>query len=791
MKFLKVVAVMMVVLFVQLVNKEDANAQSNTFGPGYVKTGIPGTWVDLRGYSSLTTALAAIAAAGAPQVTLAICTEHTVAVNTTIPTNVALYFTNQGGFNVTAGTLTVSSRNIFAEDRSIFRGAGTINFAVGTQLRSSWFTTIDYAIAQTVNDTVSLVVSAPATFAASAAVGANVRLVFESPGNILTVPITFTLSNVDQVAAGKFQCFGGAGDFSFVNGPELRASWFDHLRSAVIYIGTDAVTLVNDLPEVLFANLVIPVTITFKIDQGAIIDLDAYNLTVSGTLDIGLYQAFNESGVGNVLGLIISRPQWWGAIGDDALDDTAAFDSAIAALSTYGGTFKTSPGVYLFDDVELPAFPKVVKIEGGGATYQPFSTNTCLFTAGTNDVRRWVLENCFIKAHASGSTGEAINLMNMRGALVSDIGWFSNGAGNFAIGIKLIASTHGCYGNVLERLSVHDQTGPTTFIDFQNGGIASGNANSNTISNLWVHGQATGMTEVIDGVRSGKVEVSGCTIEGNLLATAIIPGTMWNIHDNWFELNLLDIDAQTVAGGESNGVSFRDNFIGGLTPGVVSTIDLDANLRGWEIRNNRPEANLVVTDASAHIYNIVQLGSIYELANVQSRFEWHNTAAGGGRWAWLIMAAGGPFPGDLALMDVDNTTYPFIITDKAMTNSLIADATGPRTYGIWAATPATITVADNGVGTPAAATITLTTSSQLLVCNDADGCAITLSEASVPAGGAVNIMHNGGTGVATFATVAGVQQTNGGGVITLSLYDCIPWAYSIDRWVQSGPYSNN
>ena len=343
MKFFKVVAVMMVVLFVQLVNKEGANAQSNTFGPGYVKTGIPGTWVDLRGYSSLNVALAAIVAAGAPQVTLAICTEHTVAINTTIPANVALYFTSQGGFNVTAGTLTVSSRNIFAEDRSIFRGAGTINFAVGTQLRSSWFTTIDYAIAQTVNDTVSLVVSAPATFAASAAVGANVRLVFESPGNILTVPIASTLSNIDQVVAGKFQCFGGAGDFSFVNGPELRASWFDHLRSAVIYIGTDVVTLVNDVPEILFANLVIPATTTFKVDRGAIIDLDAYTFAI-GLFECGLYQAFNQSGVGVVTfgaGAVEKvYPRWWGA------------NTIHAAILAIGAT---PTELFLDDDITLTA----------------------------------------------------------------------------------------------------------------------------------------------------------------------------------------------------------------------------------------------------------------------------------------------------------------------------------------------------------------------------------------------------------------------------------------------------
>ncbi len=78
--------------------------------------------------------------------------------------------------------------------------------------------------------------------------------------------------------------------------------------------------------------------ITLDIEPGAIIDIAVEKtLTINGPFDAGLYQVFNGDGSvyfgkGNVSGI---RPEWWGGIGDDSTDCTAAFAKTVTAAE-YG-----------------------------------------------------------------------------------------------------------------------------------------------------------------------------------------------------------------------------------------------------------------------------------------------------------------------------------------------------------------------------------------------------------------------------------------------------------------------
>ena len=104
----------------------------------------------------------------------------------------------------------------------------------------------------------------------------------------------------------------------------------------VANVGSTATTI-TVLPGTYLVSTSITVasTMTLKIEHGAILKDDASNatLTINGHLEAGLYQIFNwGNGSGNVLfgnGAVEGiRPEWYGGLGDDSTDCTAAFAEA-------------------------------------------------------------------------------------------------------------------------------------------------------------------------------------------------------------------------------------------------------------------------------------------------------------------------------------------------------------------------------------------------------------------------------------------------------------------------------
>lgn len=89
------------------------------------------------------------------------------------------------------------------------------------------------------------------------------------------------------------------------------------------------------------SNLTIPDRITLKIPRGPMLDIDAgVTLTVNRPIDAGYYQiktgdgtlAFGTGGVPPQVPVV-----WWGAVGDDSTDNSAAMQAAINAVCTAGG----------------------------------------------------------------------------------------------------------------------------------------------------------------------------------------------------------------------------------------------------------------------------------------------------------------------------------------------------------------------------------------------------------------------------------------------------------------------
>jgi len=89
---------------------------------------------------------------------------------------------------------------------------------------------------------------------------------------------------------------------------------------------------------VLSTNETIPPNIHFVMEKGAVISIDGgVTLTLPPSFNPGLYKVF--TGAGDVAGLKKSYPEWYGAVGDNATDDSAAlnkvFDNAEERSTVY------------------------------------------------------------------------------------------------------------------------------------------------------------------------------------------------------------------------------------------------------------------------------------------------------------------------------------------------------------------------------------------------------------------------------------------------------------------------
>lgn len=98
-----------------------------------------------------------------------------------------------------------------------------------------------------------------------------------------------------------------------------------------------------------------------------------------------------------------------------------------------------------------------------------------------------------------------------------------------------------------------------------------------------------------------------------------------------------------------------------------------------------------------------------------------------------------------------------------------------------------VTVADDGAGTATASTLTPSTSYVSYTCNDANGCAITLSETGAVDGVTVRVTNVSANAV-NFADTAGVSEL--AGAFAMGQHDSITLLYATDRWVELSRSNN-
>jgi hypothetical protein len=144
------------------------------------------------------------------------------------------------------------------------------------------------------------------------------------------------------------------------------------------------------------------------------------------------------------------------------LDCTTYIQSAIAAIPSGGGVLEFPEGKIITDTIRTPALgkPTWFKGQGRGRTLlQAKSSNSPIFAGVTAlDVSSPYVSphrhsgfTCV--AHASGSTGAAIDMRRWSFSEVSDIGFKANGSGKWTYGFLLDATNH-CYSNRIDDVEI-------------------------------------------------------------------------------------------------------------------------------------------------------------------------------------------------------------------------------------------------------------------------------------------------------------------------------------------------
>lgn len=282
------------------------------------------------------------------------------------------------------------------------------------------------------------------------------------------------------------------------------------------------------------------------------IDMDSGNVPTSlSTVSLGPDKAY-----------LPGHLKYHGAVGDGVTNDTTAVQAAVDS----GYPVYAPDGTYLIDTITWPNNSSGLQFHGAGigkTIFQARTANTVLFkkVASSGTMEGAGIGNFSVKAHASGSTTAAILCTGMRHCHLFDIEGLSNGSFGFNALFDLSANPYHCYSNQFSRPRLSGTAGWGHIFYFNNNGAgSSSNCNVTSIYDIWAVDN-TGMTSVINAVRSASTKVHGGLIENNTGALAIAMGQGMVVTGVWLELNGTDIDfASAEAGSTANNCLVAGNY---------------------------------------------------------------------------------------------------------------------------------------------------------------------------------------------------------------------------------------
>lgn len=236
-----------------------------------------------------------------------------------------------------------------------------------------------------------------------------------------------------------------------------------------------------------------------------------------------------------------------------------------------------------------------------------------------------------------------------------------------------------------------------------------------------------------------------------------------------YELTTGDFEWQSCGGGGTPGgsdtqVQFNDSSAFGgdadLTWNKTTNILTLSNVGRLEISGTIGDLRLVDSNAAANIKRWAIRSDA--TAEARLRFGLLNDAES----AWVAQ--------DAVTLGV-GSDGPYLQVGSTGSNTL------------WSPLPVAATCTDNGTGTPGA--LTLNPAGRLihLTVADADGCTVTLSEASTR-NGRISAIINVSANTATFSDTSAVSELSG--AIVLGQWDILNVTYVTDRWVQMSVSDN-
>ena len=174
----------------------------------------------------------------------------------------------------------------------------------------------------------------------------EVRQVLDDLGNLLGHSERKDLYPKDRITGGKLAIPESQLNISNI----VFCSDYEHPDDAIIAIDEDNKTLLVTEAETCDTNFTVPANVMVKFERGGKWTInDGITVTFNGQIDAGLWQIFEYVESGTLAGTPKIKevyPQWWGALGDDTNDDTAAIQSAYNFISTGGGTVIVPTGTY-------------------------------------------------------------------------------------------------------------------------------------------------------------------------------------------------------------------------------------------------------------------------------------------------------------------------------------------------------------------------------------------------------------------------------------------------------------
>lgn len=206
------------------------------------------------------------------------------------------------------------------------------------------------------------------------------------------------------------------------------------LNAAVAAIGSTPATIQYAADTTLTGHLTIPANIELQPINGAKINLGGYVLYCPQWQTGRWPQAQMFTGNGTVTGLTDAIPQWWGAKGDGATDDTSAVNKALAAsksvylpVTAASYVVDGNTGLILFSGSTLYSNGAWVKLKAGSYGSTAYLINTAPGQDGSYNAGLAVVEKVTVKginfdgnmANVAGSA-TGINLYKVLEARVSD-----------------------------------------------------------------------------------------------------------------------------------------------------------------------------------------------------------------------------------------------------------------------------------------------------------------------------------------------------------------------------------